>query len=101
VLIPSFGRNPYNNSDHALPSRIIIPELLNVPKVNIIDIFRFVAPDTFSNDSAPNTAQNVLDFAAAFALAEAPLYSGDASLVEVTTYTSHHPNPALRILTER
>ncbi|KAF2029390.1 hypothetical protein EK21DRAFT_112944 [Setomelanomma holmii] len=83
VLIPSFGLNPYNSSDHALPARFRIEELGLVPKDNITDILRSVAPDALSSTSAPNVAQSVLNFAAAYAQAQAPLFKGDLSILEL------------------
>jgi hypothetical protein len=64
--VPVFGYNLYNTSDHALPAKTGLAELLLVPELQLAAELAVLLPD-ISNSTVVGTVRRVLGLAASYA----------------------------------
>jgi hypothetical protein len=64
--VPVFGVNNYNISDHALPAKFDLSELILLPEQQLAAELAVLLPNV-SNSTVLGTARRVLQFAAAYA----------------------------------
>lgn len=81
-MVPQFGANIYNSSDHPLPAQVGLSELLLIPEQQVAADLAVLLPKSISNSTILGTARRIQQFAAQYAELEASLAT-DPGIIKV------------------